>query len=81
MYCWKNEMYVLLYVGTCKINDIEIKHYHYNKNRNRCIGMSVNNLQMAITQIELLDTNHSILLTGFKNGLTDSLPEVNIASL
>ena len=26
MYCRKNDMYVLLYVGTCKINDIEIKH-------------------------------------------------------
>ena len=30
MYCWENEIYVLLYVETCKINDIEIKHYQEN---------------------------------------------------
>ena len=54
MYCWKNEIYVLLYVETCKINELRsniAKKRHYNKNLNRCTGMSVNNIQMAITQI------------------------------
>ena len=43
--------------------------------------MTGTNLQMAITQIELLDTSHEFLLKPFKNGWTDSLPEANITSL
>ena len=43
--------------------------------------MTTTNLQMTITQIELLDTNYDFLPKPFKNGWTDSLPEANITSL
>ena len=51
MYCWKNEIYVLLYVGTCKIKILRSNITIITKTETAVTGMSVNNIQMAITQI------------------------------